>query len=119
FPFSKGRVCRQSSSSAEVSRLQAAFSMPTRSAKCATAPPTAAIMRSSRERCRTVRECSLATAARQFHVTRFHAIGTVVQAVLAQLDPVEPRTDAAVLVTSAVALRFVALGTDDGLRRPI
>src|SRR6266581_4909118 len=114
-PLSKGRVWRQRCSSAPVSRLRVASSIPTRSAKCATAPPTAAIRRSSRERCRTVRECSRVTAARQFHVTRLHAFGTIVQAVGAQLDPIESRANTAVAVATALLLGLVAHGTN-GLR---
>src|SRR5579862_5546555 len=111
FPLSKGRVWRQRSSSAPVSRLRAASSIPTRSAKCATAPPTAAIRRSSRERCRTVRECSQGTAVRQFDVTCLHAIGAIVQAVRAEPDSVHSLTNTTVTGATAVLLRLVALGT--------
>src|SRR5690349_4018864 len=116
FPLSKGRVWRQRSSRAEVRRLQAAPSMPTRSAKWATAPPTAATRRSSRDRCRIVRECSRVTAVRHFHVTGFHAFEAIIQAVHAELDSLESGANATVAIATALVFGLVTLRADNGLR---
>jgi hypothetical protein len=59
---------------------------------------------------------SVATGIREGDVARFPAVGTIIEAVRAELDLILPFADGAVFLTRAVFFRLVTQGAHDRTR---